>query len=164
MPLVGSRITRTWVAAALALGAASLIPPLAWGHGGPHHHGHYGFSFGVGFGYPAWPGYYYPYAGWHYPYPGYPYPGWVAAYPPPYVGWVDLDVVPEEAEVYVGGTLIGTTDDFDGFPDYLALRPGTRVITLRHPGYQDMKLRLKVSPGVRVRINRKMVESASGRR
>jgi hypothetical protein len=151
---------------ALILGIASLMAPAAWAHGRPHHHGHSRFSIGIGIGYPGWPGYYYPYAGWYYPYAGwyYPYPGWVAAYPPPYVGWVDLDIVPEEAEVYVGGTLVGTTDDFDGYPHYLALRPGTRVITLRHPGYEDMKLRLKVSPGVRVRVNRRMVESASSRR
>ena len=114
---------------------------------------HFGFSFGYPFfGY--YPGYaYYPY------YPYFPYdpygPGW-GAYPA-YAGFVDLDVEPEEAEVWMGDRLVGTADDFDGFPDLLPLRPGKRTIVLRHPGYEDLKLRLQVMAGTKIRIRRSMV-------
>jgi hypothetical protein len=160
MPRVDLRMARRWGMRALVLAIACVAATSAWAHG-PGHRGGVHFWFGFVYGYPGWPAYYPPY----YPYPPWPYPyaGWVA-YPPPYVDWIDLDVVPEEAEVYVGGALLGTADDFDGFPDYLALRPGTHVITLRHPGYEDLRLRVKVVPGARVRVQRRMAEIASGRR
>jgi len=126
---------------------------------GRHGHGHaypgpyfaypgYGFSFGFHYGYP-----YGPYS-WGAPY----WPGYAAvpAYPPP-IGFVDLDVEPEEAEVYVLGALAGIADNYDGFPDYLALRTGNRTLVFKHPGYQDLRIRVHVAPGAVLRIRRDMV-------
>ena len=48
-------------------------------------------------------------------------------------------------------------DDFDGYPDLLPLRPGRRTVTLRSPGYEDLKLRLEIVAGTRIRIRRDMV-------
>jgi hypothetical protein len=132
-----------------------------WPHAGRLHSGrthlHFGFSFGFPFhGHPYY-GFYpwYPYA-YHLHYAYYPYgPGW-AAYAGD-VGFVDLDVEPEDAEVWAGDWLLGTADDFDGYPDLLPLRAGRRIITLRHPGYEDLKLRLEILAGTRIRIRRDMV-------
>lgn len=115
-------------------------------------HVHFGFSFG-------YPFFGYSHFGYYPGYPSYPYypygPGW-AAYPA-YAGFVDLDVEPEEAEVWLGDRLVGTADDFDGFPDLLPLRPGRRTITLRHHGYKELKLRLEVMADTKIRIRRSMV-------
>jgi hypothetical protein len=130
-------------------------------HPGRHHSGRTRLHFGFSFGYPF---YAYPYYGFYprYPPPYHPY----YAYPPygpgavaygGNVGFVDLDVAPEEAEVWMGDWLLGTADDFDGYPDFLPLRAGRRTITLRHPGYEDMRLRLEVAAGTRIRIRRDMV-------
>lgn len=132
---------------------------------GPRHHRRHFSSFGFGFHF-GYPYYGYPYYG--YPYYGYPayvpwapypyYPSWVAVpVAPPNVGFVDLKVEPEEAEVWIGGEAVGIADDFDGFPDLLALRAGRRTITLRHPGYRDLRLRLDVVPGAEIRVRRRMV-------
>lgn len=132
---------------------------------GHHRHGHaypgpylaypgYGFAFGFHFGYPYGP---YPWG------PAY-WPGYVGvpAYPPP-IGFVDLDVEPEEAEVHVGGAIAGIADNYDGFPDYLALRPGKRTLTFKHPGFQDLRIRVHVAPGMVIRIRRDMVPLPSSR-
>jgi hypothetical protein len=132
----------------LLLGAAG-----AEAHARRHFRHHPRVAVGFNFGFPL----YGPYYGYH-PWGAYavaPY-GWVPV-PPPNIGFVDLDVRPEEAEVYVGGELVGIADDFDGYPNLLPLRPGRRVVTLRHPGYRDMKLRLGVEPGIEINVNRRMV-------
>jgi hypothetical protein len=58
--------------------------------------------------------------------------------------------------VYIHGKLIGTADDFDGFPGYLALRPGKRVIVMRHSGYADLKVNLRIVPGGMARVRMDM--------
>lgn len=153
---------------------------------GPHVHVGVGFSFGYPwYGYPAYPyayapPYYYPaYAAPVYPYPGYPYPGYpypayvypgygapayggAPAHAPAYapapapVGFADLDVEPEEAKVYVKGALVGTADDYDGWPQYLPLQAGNRTVVLKHPGYRDLTLTLHITPGAVVRVRQDM--------
>ncbi|MCP4661949.1 MAG: hypothetical protein GY856_41630, partial [bacterium] len=41
------------------------------------------------------------------------------------IGALDLDIDPEEAQIYLDGELIGTADNFDGFPEFLWLEEGT---------------------------------------
>jgi len=125
---------------------------------GSRHH----VSFGVHLGYPYYGYPYYGFAAYGYypwvPYPYGAYPGWVGPpAPPPSIGTVDLKVDPEEAEVWIGGALIGIADDFDGYPDVLALRPGRRTITLRHPGYRDMRVRLEIAAGADIHLRRRLV-------
>lgn len=69
---------------------------------------------------------------------------------------VDTDVVPEEAEVYLDGTLIGQADDFDGFPDYLYLEPGKYRLEFRHPFYETIAKEIEVEAQQTIRMNDKM--------
>jgi hypothetical protein len=155
-----------------AIVAASPSPAAAH-HASAYYYGpqvRVGVGFGFGYpwyGYPAYPYVYGPaYYAPGYVYPGYGYPVYVApayghpayvggpAYPA--VGFADLDVEPEESKVYVKGGLVGTADDYDGFPGYLPLQPGTRTVVLKHPGYKDLTLTLHVAPGAVVRVRQHM--------
>ena len=40
-------------------------------------------------------------------------------------------------QIYVDGNLVGTADDFDGFPDFLWLEKGTYDVVIFAPGFQD---------------------------
>ena len=134
-----TKMLRPFSMAALAAALTAAAPSPARAHGccGPH--------WGAYWAYPGPYPYYYPAYG----------PGYVAVPAPPPIGFADLDVEPEEAQVFVKGHPIGTADDYDGFPRYLALRPGTRTLVFRHPGYADLKVNLQIVPGgvARVRMD-----------
>jgi len=107
-------------------------------HGGHHHHwGHHCYGpwlwFGSGFG-----GYWYGYYG-DYGYGRYPARSGEAIF--------DLDVEPEDAEVWLDGERIGIADDFDGFPDYLYVPYGRHRIEFRLSGHDSWSTSLKVEPG-----------------
>jgi hypothetical protein len=44
---------------------------------------------------------------------------------------IKTDVEPDEARVYLDGRLIGTADDYDGFPRTLHVRPGAHHLEFR---------------------------------
>jgi hypothetical protein len=69
---------------------------------------------------------------------------------------IDTDLGPDEAEVYLDGTLIGQADDFDGFPDYLYLEPGTYRLEFRHPDYETITKEIEVEAGQTIRMNDEM--------
>lgn len=69
---------------------------------------------------------------------------------------VDTDIVPEEAEVYLDGTLVGQADDFDGFPDYLYLEPGKYRLEFRHPYYETIAKEVEVETGQAIRMDDEM--------
>lgn len=136
---------------------------LGFGHHGFGHHGfgHFGFRhfgypyFGFGFGYPFGYGYYLgPYAA--YPYGAYPYGGYRRGpgYEPGYrygvryqePGAIDLNVKPKRTEVYVDGALVGSAGQFDGFPDYLWLTPGSHEIVLYRDGYVTQRRVVEIRP------------------
>ncbi len=79
--------------------------------------------------------------------------GWGWGPPAPYrarletpdLAVVDTDISPEHARVYLDGTLIGTADDFDGYPDYLYLRPGRYTLEFRLPGYATRSLEIEAA-------------------
>lgn len=73
-----------------------------------------------------------------------------AQYDAPYPGYgaLDLDVVPEKAEIYVDGRLVGRADDFDGFPTYLWLDRGTYDVVLYHPGFRTIARQYSMYPGL----------------
>lgn len=51
---------------------------------------------------------------------------------------IKTDVEPDEARVYLDGRLIGTADDYNGFPRTLHVRPGSHHLEFRlrhHRGY-----------------------------
>jgi hypothetical protein len=105
------------------------------------HHNHFLFLGGFGYFY------------------GYPYGYAPYGYVSPYglaldYGLIDTDVEPEEAEVYVDGSWVGTADDFDGYPGYLALPPGRHTLEFRLEGYAPYGLSLYASPGAQIRVAR----------
>jgi len=140
------------------------------GWGGGHYHGgwgyyggsgFYGSGWGWGWGFGPWWGYGYPYS---YGYYGYPYrygygPGYYAGYgggygdPRARFAAVKTDVEPDEAALYLDGKLIGTADDFDGFPDKLYLGRGHYRLEFRLDGYETLTTDIDASPGRFFRID-----------
>lgn len=70
---------------------------------------------------------------------------------PDQYGRVDTDVSPEATEVYLDGTYIGSADDFDGYPDFLYLEPGTYELEFRHPSYETLKKKVQIRAGQAIR-------------
>jgi len=118
-----------------------------FGHGhfdrGQHHHGHFFPSFFLGAGFGAVflfviYGYY------TYPYYLYPY----ALSPPatqPY-GDLEIQVTPEDVEIYVEGRFIGLARDFKGFARVL-VPSGSHVVEFRYRG-SSYSIRVYVAPGL----------------
>ena len=68
--------------------------------------------------------------------------------------WIKTDVEPDEARVYVDGRLVGTADDFDGFPRMLRVSAGTHRLTFRLSGYAPYSVVVRAVPGRVVDIDR----------
>lgn len=66
---------------------------------------------------------------------------------------LDMDVEPEETEVWVDGGLVGTADDFDGFPSYLWLDEGEHEIVLYHPGRETLLRQVNLVAGELLRFD-----------
>ncbi len=121
------------------------------GHFGyfPRFYGSFAFTWGTpffwGFPYDYWP--YYGYYGWD---------GWDA---PPYAyggdrarrddqGALDLDLSPADTQVYLDGQYIGVVDDFDGWPQYLWLDPGTYDLVFYREGYKTLARQVTIYRGL----------------
>ena len=124
------------------------------GHGG--HGGHGGGGVRVFGGWGGW-GWYSP---WWWGYGYYPYP-----YPYPYrygyanaSRWtpVKTDVEPDEAALYLDGKLIGTADDFDGYPDRLYLGRGHYRLEFRLDGYETYTTEIDAAPGRSFRVDQRL--------
>lgn len=86
--------------------------------------------------------------GWHGPWYGPAYgPAYVPVGSAPDLAVVDTDVSPEGARILLDGRLIGTADDFDGFPDYLYLQPGRYTLQLELPGYETETIQIDAEVG-----------------
>ena len=68
--------------------------------------------------------------------------------------WIKTDVEPDEARVYVDGRLVGTADDFDGFPRMLRVSAGTHRLTFRLRGYAPYTVVVRAVPGRVIDIDR----------
>lgn len=120
--------------------------------------GYRGYYGGYGwYGYPGWGGYYGGYGGYGY----YGAPGWgyTSVYPAVGAshGALDLDVSPESAQIYVDGQLVGTADDFDGFPDFLWLEKGTYDVVIFAPGFQTLARQYSVYGGMVIDVEDALV-------
>ena len=71
-------------------------------------------------------------------------------------GAIDLDIQPESAEVYVDGELVGTCDDYDGFPSYLWLPRGAHDVVVYKSGYRTLSRQISVYPGQIFGFNERM--------
>ncbi|MEK6682706.1 MAG: PEGA domain-containing protein [Nitrospirota bacterium] len=100
----------------------------------------------------------YPYDPYWYPYD--PYDPYWYRYPPPPPNWgyVDTDVEPEEAKVYLDGKYIGIADDYDGFPRYLSVPLGSHKIEFRMEGYETFSQEFYINPGQMINIDMKMIK------
>ncbi len=114
------------------------------------------FSFYSGFY--GWGGWGAPFWGGWGPY-GWGYDGW--GYFRPDAGAVDLDIKPEKAKIYLDGDYIGVADNYDGFPRYLWLKPGTYEMVIYKEGFETLKRRLKVVAGEVIDMNDRMVPGES---
>ena len=115
------------------------------------------FGFGGGWWWWPWWGWGYPYYYYdgYYGYPGYGY----------YAGYGDgrgrfaavkTDVEPDEAALYLDGKLIGTADDFDGYPDMLYLGPGHYRLEFRLDGYETLTTNIDAAPGRFFRVDKRL--------
>lgn len=125
---------------------------------------HFGFRghviVGGGWGWGGW-GW-----GWGWGYPGYVYDGYYPAYRygPPIWARVKTDVEPDEARLYLDGQLIGTADDFDGWPDYLYLQRGRYRLEFRLDGYDTKTVEVDARPGQTIRIDDHLKKVPGARR
>lgn len=117
----------------------------------PRFYGTFAFTWGTpffwGFPFDYWP-YYYPY-GWY---------GWDGGGYPAYYGYdrvrreeqgaLDLDLSPADTQVYLDGQYIGTVDDYDGWPQYLWLDPGTYDIVFYRDGYKTLARQVTIYRGL----------------
>ena len=148
-----TRARRAWLTTAVAVamtGALAFQPAKAEarGHGGHAvvvHGGFYYPWFGYGFG-PYWGWGWGPYApGWYGP------PGGVdmnyamiAGY-----GAIDLNVKPNQAEVWADGKYVGEARDLDGYPSYLWLADGPHKLAIYKGGYKTFEEEILVRRGVK---------------
>jgi len=136
-------------------------------HGGFHDGFHGGFGFHDGFhgGFRGGFGYYYP-SFWGSLFIGYPFPYWYYG-PWGYYGYgyygdgygdgyhnrqeqgaLDLDLSPADTQVYLNGQYVGVVDDFDGWPQYLWLDPGTYDIVFYREGYKTLARQVTIYRGL----------------
>jgi hypothetical protein len=71
-------------------------------------------------------------------------------------GALDLDVAPEDAEIYVDGDRVGVADDFDGFPTYLWLPRGTYDVVIYRPGFQTIARQYSMYDSLVIDVNDRM--------
>jgi hypothetical protein len=126
---------------------------VAWRVGGysgyPGYYGGWGWGWGSGWGWGGW------WAG-----PGW---GYTTVYPQPgaRLGALDTDVSPERAEIWVDGRRLGLADDFDGFPDYLWLEPGTYDVVIYLPGYKTIARQYSIYAGLVIDVEDRMERGES---
>ncbi|MCG8461527.1 MAG: PEGA domain-containing protein, partial [Holophagales bacterium] len=71
-------------------------------------------------------------------------------------GALDLDVSPEEAQIFIDGEFVGQADDYDGFPTYLHLEPGTYEVAIYHEGYETIFRQYSIYSGVVIDVEDRM--------
>ena len=137
------------VAAALVVSVGAPRRAEAWGHGGFHGRaffgGFYGFGPYWGFGWGPWFG---PYYG---PYGFYGPPGGIDLGMALMAGFgaIDMNVKPNQAEVWVDGKYMAEARDLDGYPSYLWLKQGPHHVVVYKGGYKRFEEDIEVQPGLK---------------
>lgn len=65
---------------------------------------------------------------------------------------IDFNIKPRSTRIYVDGTLRGTADDFDGFPQKMHLRPGSHRIRLETPDGRTAAERVVLTAGTEIDV------------
>lgn len=76
-------------------------------------------------------------------------PAWVTMAPAANLAVVDTNIHPKHTRLYLDGRFIGIADDFDGFPDFLYLRPGHYRLECRLGGFNDEVVEIDAKAGYR---------------
>ncbi len=76
-------------------------------------------------------------------------------------GALDTDVWPGEAQIYVDGEMVGTADDFDGFPRYLWLPRGTYDVVIYLPGFETIARQYSIYDGLVIDVEDRMQRGES---
>jgi len=71
-------------------------------------------------------------------------------------GWLEIDVVPKDAMIYVNGRAVGTVAELMEEDELLKLTPGTHIVVLHHPEYRTIRVEVKVATGRLYRIKQEM--------
>ena len=143
------------VALALAVGATMAFQPReVEAHGGRGRGGFVVRGFGSGWGYGFSPWGFSPYYGWGWgPYPYQPTGGvdmnyaMIAGF-----GAVDLNVKPNQADVWVDGKYVGEARDLDGYPSFLWLADGSHKLAVYKGGYRTFEEEIAVQRGMKTQI------------
>lgn len=139
---------------------------------GSHHGGHGGHGGGtvvIGRGWWYDPWFYGPSYGWGWGWASPWYWGWGPAavrYDRPYraggdAGALDLDIWPDDVEVYVDGEYVGEVDQFDGFPTFLWLPRGTYDVVFYRDGFQTLARQYSIYSGQVVDVNDRLERGES---
>ena len=79
------------------------------------------------------------------------------------MGALDMDVRPEEAQIFVNGEYVGIADQYDGYPGYLWLEEGTYDVVIFMEGFQTISRQYSVYPGLVVDVNDRMARGEAKR-
>jgi len=78
-------------------------------------------------------------------------------------GSLRIRVKPNNAKVYLDGSLVGTVDDYDGFTGHLAATAGTHQIELRADGYEPLTMTVNVEANKTLTTRASMKSIKSGK-
>ncbi len=76
-------------------------------------------------------------------------PAWVTIAPAANLAVVDTNIHPKHSRLYLDGRFIGIADDFDGFPDFLYLKPGRYRLECRLGGFGNEVVEIEARAGYR---------------
>lgn len=143
--------------------------------GDNHHGGRGGGTVVIGRGWWYDPWYYGPGYGWGHGWGyGWGY-GWAnpwywgpaaVRYDGPYRGGsnggaLDLDLWPDDVEVYVDGEYVGEVDQFDGFPTFLWLPRGTYDVVFYRDGFKTLARQYSIYAGQVIDVNDRLERGES---
>ncbi len=69
---------------------------------------------------------------------------------------IDVNIQPKDAEISLDGVVVGTADQFDGFPRFLIVNPGRHEVQARKTGFHSYRVTINVAPGQQVNLNKVM--------
>jgi len=69
---------------------------------------------------------------------------------------IDVNIQPKDAEISLDGVVVGTADQFDGYPRFLVVNPGNHEVQARKTGFHTYRVTVRIAPGQQVNLNKVM--------